>query len=439
MSSNYSGTSQSPLPPDIPKSRLNSFFVGTPSYNNDKDYAAFASLSAPLNMFFLICLVLHTGYLMAFSLYKIYVMVMFDIVGVILFATFVVLLKHFKGSWLPCTLLTITELYLHQICCIALFGLEPGFQYLMIPLMFLSVFISSKKSRIVVFLRNTITFIASITFIFLLVYFSEYVPRYNMHSLVNTSLLVVNCITSFLATAIYAGRVVYSIDTKRSELDVSVDEKIAAIEHMQNQIIISFANIIEARDGNTGKHVIRTSEYVQALVMELKERGDYSDILDDQYIKNTILSAPLHDIGKITVPDAILLKPGKLTEEEFKQIKNHTINGKKLIEGSMSAIENADFINIAKSVALYHHECWNGEGYPYGIKGEDIPLCARIMTIADVFDALAAKRVYKAAMPISEVFSIIRSERGKKFDPIVTDAFLAIEPQITAIAQSNAD
>ncbi len=439
MSSNYSGTSQSPLPPDIPKSRLNSFFVGTPSYNNDKDYAAFASLSAPLNMFFLICLVLHTGYLMAFSLYKIYVMVMFDIVGVILFATFVVLLKHFKGSWLPCTLLTITELYLHQICCIALFGLEPGFQYLMIPLMFLSVFISSKKSRIVVFLRNTITFIASITFIFLLVYFSEYVPPYNMHSLVNTSLLVVNCITSFLATAIYAGRVVYSIDTKRSELDVSVDEKIAAIEHMQNQIIISFANIIEARDGNTGKHVIRTSEYVQALVMELKERGDYSDILDDQYIKNTILSAPLHDIGKITVPDAILLKPGKLTEEEFKQIKNHTINGKKLIEGSMSAIENADFINIAKSVALYHHECWNGEGYPYGIKGEDIPLCARIMTIADVFDALAAKRVYKAAMPISEVFSIIRSERGKKFDPIVTDAFLAIEPQITAIAQSNAD
>lgn len=434
-----SDTSSASLPPDFPKSKLTSFFAGTPSYNDDKDYAAFASLSAPLNMFFLICLVLHTGYLMAFSLHKIYIMVMFDIVGVILYATFVLLLKHFKGSWLPCTLLTITELYLHQICCVALFGIEPGFQYLMIPLMFLSVFISTKKNKAIVYLRNAITVIASITFIFILVYFTDYVPPYNMNPTVNMALLVVNCVTSFLATAIYAGRVVYSIDTKRSELDVSVDEKMAAIEDMQNQIIISFANIIEARDGSTGQHVIRTSEYVQELALELKRRGDYSDILDDQYMKNTILSAPLHDIGKITVPDAILLKPGKLTDEEFKQIKNHTINGKKLIEESMSAIENEDFINIAKSVALYHHECWNGSGYPYGIKGEDIPLCARIMTIADVFDALAAKRVYKAAMPISEVFGIIRSERGKKFDPIVTDAFLAIEPRITAIAQSKAD
>lgn len=425
--------------PEMPKSRLTSFFVGTPSYNNDKDYSAFASLTAPLNMFFLICLVLHTGYLMVFSLYKIYVMVMFDIIGVLLFASFVLLLKYFKGSWLPCTLLTITELFLHQICCVALFGLDPGFHYLMIPLMFLSVFISSKKSRAVIYLRNFITLIASVTFIFILVYFSEYSPPYFLNHSVNTALLVVNCVTSFLATAIYAGRIVYSIDTKRSELDISVDEKIAAIEHLQNQIIISFANIIEARDGNTGKHVIRTSEYVQALAFELKKRGEYSDILDDKYLKNTILSAPLHDIGKITVPDAILLKPGKLTEEEFKQIKNHTINGKKLIEESMSDIENEDFLNIAKSVALYHHECWNGEGYPYGLKGEDIPLCARIMTIADVFDALAAKRVYKAAMPISEVFGIIRSERGKKFDPVVTDAFLAIEPQITEIASSNAD
>ena len=105
----------------------------------------------------------------------------------------------------------------------------------------------------------------------------------------------------------------------------------------------------------------------------------------------------------------------------------------------MSDIENEDFLNVAKAVALYHHECWDGSGYPYGIKGSDIPLCARIMTIADVFDALAAKRVYKAAMPISEVFDIIRSERGKKFDPVVVDAFLAIEPEIAEIAKNNAD
>ncbi len=420
------------------KNRLTDFFVGTPSYNNDKDYAAFASFSAPLNSFFLICLLLHTGYLIVFSFFNIFILQIFDFVGVLFYATFVILLKHFKGSWLPCTLLTIGELFLHQICSVALFGLEPGFQYLMIPLMFLSVFIS-KKGRMIKIVRACITVLSALTFIFLLVYFNDYDAPYRLPDYINKTLLIVNCVTSLLATAIYSGRVVTSIDNKRSELDVSVDQKIAHIERMQNQIIISFANIIEARDGNTGKHVLRTSEYVQALVLELMKQGKYSDILNEQYAKNTILSAPLHDIGKITVPDAILLKPGKLTEEEFKKIKDHTKNGKKIIEQAMGDIENEDFLNVAKAVALYHHECWDGSGYPYGIKGDDIPLCARIMTIADVFDALAAKRVYKAAMPISEVFDIIKNDSGKKFDPIVTDAFLGIKDQIETIAKSNAD
>lgn len=422
----------------VKKGSLTDFFVGTPSYNNDRDYAAYAALTAPLNMFFLICLVLHTGYLILFSFFNILIMQMFDLVGVFFYATFIILLKYFKGSWLPCTLLTIGELFLHQICSVALFGLDPGFQYLMIPLMFLSVFIS-KKGKTIRLARNAITFLSAVAFIFLLVFFNDYDPPYVLPIYVNRALLIVNCVTSFLATAIYSGRIVTSIDTKRSELNLSVDQKSATIEQMQNKIIISFANIIEARDGSTGKHVIRTSEYVQALTLELVREGKYSDILDDRYVRNTILSAPLHDIGKITVPDAILLKPGRLTDEEFNTIKNHTINGKKIIAESMADIESEDFLNIAKEVALYHHECWDGSGYPYGIQGENIPLCARIMTIADVFDALAAKRVYKAAMPIAEVFDLIRSYRGKKFDPVVTDAFLAIEPQITEIATDLAD
>ena len=420
------------------KKKFTDFFVGTPSYNNDKDYAAFASFSAPLNMFFLICLVLHTGYLITFSFFNIFILQIFDFVGVLFYATFVIMLKHFKGSWLPCTLLTIGELFLHQICSVALFGLAPGFQYLMIPLMVLSVFIS-KKGRMIKLVRNSITLLSALTFIFLLVYFSDYEAPYILPEYVNTSLLIVNCITSLLATAIYSGSVVTSIDNKRSELDVSVDMKIARIERMQNQIIISFANIIEARDGSTGKHVLRTSEYVHALVSELMAQGRYPDILTKQYARNTILSAPLHDIGKITIPDSVLLKPGKLTEEEFARIKAHTVNGKILIEQAMSDIENEDFLSVAKEVALYHHERWDGSGYPAGIKGEEIPLCARIMTIADVFDALAAKRVYKAAMPISEVFDIIRSDSGKRFDPVLAETFLSISDKITAIAQTNAD
>ena len=154
---------------------------------------------------------------------------------------------------------------------------------------------------------------------------------------------------------------------------------------------------------------------------------------------DTMISAPLHDIGKIKVPDAILQKPGRLTKEEFETIKNHTINGKLIIEKSMADIEDEEFLKVAKSVALYHHECWDGSGYPYGIEGDAIPLCARIMTIADYFDALSAKRVYKASMPTSEVFENIKEQRGKKFDPIVTDAFLRIRDQIDEIAKANAD
>ncbi len=420
------------------KNKLSEFFIGTPSYNEDKDYAAYASLTMPLNMFFLICLVLHTGYLIVFTIYRENVMVILDGLGVILYATFVILLKHFKGSWLPCTLLTILELYLHQICCVAFFGLKPGFHYLMIPLIFLSVFIS-KKGKVIRFVQNCIASVSALTFIFLLVFFNNYIPPRILPDEICTGLLIVNSAMSFLMSAVYTGKVVHSIDDKRSMLDTSVDEKIAAIERMQHQIIISFANIIEARDGSTGKHVKRTTEYVQALVEELTRTGDFSDTLTPQYVHDTILSAPLHDIGKITVPDAILLKPGKLTKEEFKAIQNHTVNGKKIIEESMADIEDEEFLKIAKSVALYHHECWDGSGYPFGIEGKEIPLCARIMTIADFFDALAAKRIYKEAMPPSKVFEMIKEQRGKKFDPIVTDAFLRIQDQITNIAQSNAD
>lgn len=420
------------------KNKLSEFFIGAPSYNEDKDYADYASLTMPLNMFFLICVVLHTGYIVVFSIYRADVMLLLDLIGVVLYATFVILLKHFKGSWLPCTLLTILQLYLHQICAVAFFGLKPGFHYLMIPLIFLSVVISSKGKGIKI-LRNAIIAVAALTFIFLTVFFNDYSPSIHLPYEINTWLLVVNCAISFVVSAVYVSRVVHTIDDKRSMLDESVEEKIAAIENMQTQIIISFANIIEARDGSTGMHVKRTTEYVQALINELAEHGDFADILTPQYIHDTILSAPLHDIGKITVPDAILLKPGKLTKEEFKAIQNHTINGKNIIEESMANIEDEEFLKIAKSVALYHHECWDGSGYPFGVEGQEIPLCARIMTIADFFDALAAKRIYKEAMPTSKVFEMIKEQRGKKFDPIVTDAFLRIQDEIDNIARSNAD
>ena len=282
------------------------FFIGTPKYNDDKDYADYAFYSAPLNLFFLACVMIHGAYLVIFSLFSVPIMLILDGVCVVLYAVFVILLKYFKGSWLPCTLVTAFVLFVHQICAVTLFGLSSGFHYLLIPLMFLSVFIR-KKGKIYDFLRKMIIALSSVTFIFLCVYYNDYSPHYHLPYIYDTILLIMNCIVSFMVTAVYTGRVVHSLDVKRSQLDTSVTQKNNEIENMQNQIIISFANIIEARDGSTGKHVKRTSEYVEALVKELHEEGQFSDILDEKYMHDVMLSAPLHDIGKITIPDAILM------------------------------------------------------------------------------------------------------------------------------------
>ena len=417
---------------------LTDFFTGTPTYNDDKDYSDYSYFSAPLNMFFLTCVILHGVYMGIFSYLQIPMLLLLDAVCVILYTAFVIILRRVKGSWIFLTIGSGLEIYLHQICTVYLFGLAPGFHYLLIPLVFISIFIK-KKGKLYTFLRRLLLALAFITFMYMTVFFSEYAPQHHLEYWLNTTLVLLNCTFSFLVTAIFVSRLVFSLDDKRSELDTSVNEKVNEIESMQNQIIISFANIIEARDGSTGKHVKRTSEYVEALVKELKRNGDYADILDDNYMHDTMMSAPLHDIGKITIPDAILTKAGRLTQSEFATIKQHTVNGKKLIEESMSDIENENFLKVAKSVALYHHECWDGSGYPYGIAGDEIPLCARIMTIADYFDALVAKRSYKAALPTSVVFDNIKEQRGKKFDPTVTDAFLRIRDQIDEIAKANAD
>lgn len=414
------------------------FFTGTPSYNDDKDYAAYAFYSAPLNMFFLASVVLHGIYLVTFSAQGIIELIIVESVCVLMYTAFVFLLRKFKGSWLPCTLLTALELFLHTSYYISIFGLSTGFQYLLIPLLFMSVFIR-KKGTIFVVLRRFIIIIASLSFIFFSIQYKDTMPKYELPTLVPELILIFNCIVSFVITAAFTSRVIHSLDTKRSQLDTSVNEKVNEIEKMQNQIIISFANIIEARDGSTGKHVKRTSEYVEALVKELRRSGDFKEILDDKYVHDVMMSAPLHDIGKITVPDAILTKAGRLTQSEFEAIKRHTINGKAIIEESMSDIENEQFLKVAKNVAVYHHECWDGSGYPYGIKGDEIPLEARIMTIADYFDALVAKRAYKAALPTSVVFDNIKEQRGKKFDPVVVDAFLRIRETIDEIAKANAD
>lgn len=175
------------------------------------------------------------------------------------------------------------------------------------------------------------------------------------------------------------------------------------------------------------------------LAKNTRQMGYYTDILTDEYIELLVRAAPMHDIGKISISDLILRKQGKLTPEEFDIMKDHASEGGRIIRSVMSDIENKDYVDMAAQVAECHHEKWDGSGYPKGLCGEEIPLCARIMAIADVFDALVSKRCYKEAFSFDKAFGIIAGSSGTHFDPILTDVFLKMRPQIEAAATELAD
>lgn len=195
------------------------------------------------------------------------------------------------------------------------------------------------------------------------------------------------------------------------------------ISNMQSGMISFMAEVVENRDDNTGGHIRRTASYVESIANELKRKGAYSEILTDRYIRDMVVAAPLHDIGKIHIPDAVLNKQGRLTAEEFDIMKTHTTAGEELLVHAKEELGESEYLNMAVEMAAYHHEWWNGNGYPYGVSGENIPLCARIMAVADVFDALTSKRCYKNAMPLEKAHEIIREESGTHFDPQVVEAF----------------
>lgn len=207
------------------------------------------------------------------------------------------------------------------------------------------------------------------------------------------------------------------------------------VSSMQSGMITFMAEVVENRDDNTGGHIRRTAKYVDCIAKELKRKGVYGNLLTDRYRSDMVVAAPLHDIGKIHIPDAVLNKPGKLTEEEFEVMKTHTTAGEELLMHAKEELGESGYLNTAVEMAAYHHEWWNGKGYPYGISGEEIPLCARIMAVADVFDALTSRRCYKNAMPLEKAYAIIREESGTHFDPAVVEAFFAGAEEIAVLVK----
>ncbi len=214
-----------------------------------------------------------------------------------------------------------------------------------------------------------------------------------------------------------------------------VQEKNDTISRMQNNLILVLADIVESRDEYTGNHVRNTAEYALIIMKQLKKEGIYTDILTEEFIEDVYHSAPMHDLGKITIPDAILNKPGRLTQEEFEEMKTHAMAGKEIIEHAANAVAESTYLDEAQNLAAYHHEKWNGKGYPSGLSGEDIPLSARIMAVADVFDALVSRRSYKEGFPVEKAMDIIRDGMGTHFDPNIAQAFLDAEDEVRKVAE----
>ncbi|MBO4376071.1 MAG: HD-GYP domain-containing protein [Lachnospiraceae bacterium] len=197
-----------------------------------------------------------------------------------------------------------------------------------------------------------------------------------------------------------------------------------ATAKMQDGLIITMADMVENRDSDTGAHIQKTAAFVRIIVEGLKRKGYYAEKIDAKYMSDVIRSAPLHDVGKINISDRILNKPGKLTDEEFEIMKTHTTIGKNLLENAISTVSGENYLKEARNMAGYHHERWDGKGYPEGLHGEVIPLSARIMAVADVFDALTSPRVYKPPFTLEKALEIIKEGSGTQFDPKVVEVFI---------------
>ncbi|QEP45158.1 two-component system response regulator [Ectothiorhodospiraceae bacterium BW-2] len=261
----------------------------------------------------------------------------------------------------------------------------------------------------------------------------------------------VDYITKPIKPAIVLARIATHIELKRTRdelehynhyLEAEVEKRIAENQLIQDISIRALAGLAETRDNETGNHIIRTQFYINVLARHLQSRTDYQYSLSDEAVELITKAAPLHDIGKVGIPDHILLKPGPLTDEEWQVMKTHSRLGSDAIGMALRDVRNhaplAHF-HVAMDIAHYHHERWDGKGYPEGLAKEHIPLAARLMAVADVFDALITKRVYKEAMPYDKAAKIIRQGRGTQFDPLLVDAFEQCYSEFKTIADRFKD
>lgn len=219
---------------------------------------------------------------------------------------------------------------------------------------------------------------------------------------------------------------------------IRVGERLLSLES-RNLLIFSLAKLAESRDPETGEHLERIREYCKVIAAHLAGREEFQSVVDGDYVQSIYLTSPLHDIGKVGVPDAVLLKPGRLTPDEFEVMKTHTNIGAATLSAAIEHNPDAEFLIMARDIALTHHERYDGTGYPNGLRGDDIPLCGRIVALADVYDALRTRRVYKKAYPHDVARSIIVGGSGMHFDPAIVEAFIENEQRFLDIHEWYGD
>ena len=372
--------------------------------------------------FAVFAVVYHVVFIILFYFYKVWPMVFMNFYSVPFF-TLLAIISPKRKNYVAIYLFSCLEVYTHQTLGVYCLGINSGYHFFFIPFALLPLFTFKEKLN----LALVFTILGGTVFMMLEGFGSYFPPVYTVPPGVLSGIRFTNILLA--VAVILSSTLIYAFILSNSEktLEAKIEQKTKEVIEVHKHTVDSLANLVESRDSDTGEHIQRLSSYVEFISTEALKRGIYSDTINEKFISLLKRAAPLHDIGKIVIADAILKKPARLTFDEFEIIKTHTTIGKKIVKDIIGISGDQEYIKMAEDVVLYHHERWDGKGYPQGLKGEKIPLCARILAIADVFDALVSERCYKEAYKVEDVYRIINEESGTHFDPVLVALFMDIK------------
>lgn len=379
-------------------------------------------------------LLYHIGFLITFWKLGVTQMACYNIFSVCLFSIILFLVFKRKPFFVPFIFFYV-EVVTHQILADYFLGAQALFHFLILMIGLLPFFCFKKNF----FISYFFGLLSTVIFIVLEVLGPAIPGVIQVPAKVLLIIKAVNVGSSTLVIITCFYLFSYLVTQMRFNLEEEVQRKTERILIIQNHIINSLASLVDNRDTDTGKHIQRTCAYVEIISQEAAKRGLYSDTIDTKFIGTVKQAAPLHDIGKIVIPDEILKKPGRFTPDEFDIMKKHASEGGRIVNEVVGVSEDKYFLNVAGEIATAHHEKWDGSGYPKGLQGNQIPVSARIMAVADVFDALVSKRCYKDPMSCDIAFEIIKDGAGKHFDPEIVDIFLDQKKKIIEAFETYKD